>query len=149
RYCIPQIVAPGALDAIDFCTWAPIPADRAMTFHTHNRLVGSAATTANDKSKVAKILAEKLNAAEAPTSLIVPTLGLSEWSKPEMPLYDPEGMVVFVDEVRKHLQSQVSHIEIEANINDEIFVDTVLEKFDAWVREGVIPSALNLISERS
>ncbi len=47
RRGIPQIVAPGAIDMVDFPAWLPVPAELAdRPFHAHNRLLASATSQA-------------------------------------------------------------------------------------------------------
>lgn len=144
---IPQIIAPGGIDAVDFCSWAPMSADRAATFHAHNRLVGSSATTPAEKVQVAAAIADKVNAAVSPTCLIVPAGGLSEWSRPGQPLHDDEGMRAFVAEIGRMVAPRVDYRQLDAHINDADFVEAVLAKFDEWVEDGTIVQSAGRFAE--
>ena len=58
---IPQIVAPGCIDLIDFAGWQDIPerfVDRP--FHAHNRLVKCSAFNAAERRETARFVAERL-----------------------------------------------------------------------------------------
>ena len=47
---VPQIVAPGAIDMIDFPAWRPDEmAAQARGFHAHNRLIASIAATGDER----------------------------------------------------------------------------------------------------
>ena len=50
---IPQIVAPGAIDMVDFPAWLPIPKDLVdRPFHAHNRLLASATSGPDDRRRI-------------------------------------------------------------------------------------------------
>ncbi|MCU1437821.1 MAG: hypothetical protein JWP66_908 [Naasia sp.] len=149
KHGVPQIIAPGAIDAVDFCTWAPMSTDRAARFHAHNRLIGSSATTPSEKVSIAAAIAEKVNQATAPTCLIIPTGGVSEWSRPGQPLHDDEGMAAFVAAIRSHVAPHVEYREVDAHINDSQFIDAVIDRFDTWVDEGKIARSETSVMERT
>ena len=61
---IPQIVAPGAIDMIDFPTWRPPPiAGEQRNHHAHDRLLASVTARADERRGVARAIADKLAAA--------------------------------------------------------------------------------------
>ena len=139
RAGIPQLVAPGCLDLIDFAGWQEIPdqyADRP--FHAHNRLIKSSALNEEERRETAREVAKRLAQATAPVHVILTTQGIEEWDKPGEPAYDPAGLAAFVDEMRKVIQPPIERSEIDAHINDQMFADTVLKLFDTWVAEGVV-----------
>src|SRR3984957_9414901 len=64
RAGIPQIVAPGAIDMVDFPPCQPVPPHlEERPFHAHNRLLASATTRPEDRRRVARTIAAKLAAA--------------------------------------------------------------------------------------
>jgi uncharacterized protein (UPF0261 family) len=136
---VPQIVAPGASDMLDFQAWAPL-AERYKDrpFHAHNRLIASVTTPPEERRKLARLIGEKLGAAKGPVKFIMPLWGIEEWDRPGEPLHDAEGLDSFIAEVRKTIKAPVELIEIDAHINDALFASTVLQHFDAWVAGGVI-----------
>jgi uncharacterized protein (UPF0261 family) len=139
---IPQIVAPGCLDLIDFAGWQTIPerfADRP--FHAHNRLIKCAGLNGEERRETAREIATRLSDAKAPTHFILPMRGIEEWDKAGEPAHDPEALAAFVDEVRQCIQPPIGFTEIDAHINDQAFADAALEIFDRWVSDGTIPTA--------
>jgi uncharacterized protein (UPF0261 family) len=139
RNGVPQIVAPGAIDMVDFPAWLPVPAGLAdRPFHAHNRLLASATSRPEDRRRIARAIAEKLATATAPVALVLPSGGIQQWDQEGEPLYDPEGLGVFVEEMRAAIRPPVELYEIEEHINDEGFVAKVLAIFDRWVASGVI-----------
>jgi uncharacterized protein (UPF0261 family) len=140
RAGIPQIVAPGAIDMVDFPTWQPVPPHlEERPFHAHNRLLASATTRPEDRREVARTIAAKLAAATAPVAFILPAGGIQQWDQPGEGLHDPEGLAAFVDEARSVICRPIELHEIAGHINSPAFVETVLEIFDRWVETGIIP----------
>ncbi|MCY3873268.1 MAG: Tm-1-like ATP-binding domain-containing protein [Rhodobacteraceae bacterium] len=136
---IPQLVAPGCLDLIDFAGWQQIPAqydDRP--FHAHNRLIKSSALNNEERRETAREVAQRLQGSRAPVHFILPSRGIEEWDKPGEPAHDPEGLAAFRDEARKAVQAPVQFTEINAHINDPAFAETVLGIFDDWVETGIV-----------
>lgn len=137
---IPQIVAPGCYDLVDYVGWQPTPAqftDRPT--HAHNRLLTSAVLTVEERRAVAREICGKLAEAEGPVALLLPRGGCNEWDRPGADLHDAEGLAAFCDEVVAHCPAQVDLREMAAHINDAAFAEAALAVFDAWVEEGRIP----------
>ncbi|WP_198087361.1 Tm-1-like ATP-binding domain-containing protein [Variovorax sp. E3] len=139
RAGVPQIVAPGAVDMVDFQAWQAVPAryaDRPQ--HAHNRLIASASTAPEMRREVARGIGRRLGAATGPTCLLLPLGGIEEWDRPGQPLHDPEGLAAFVDEMRACAPANVRLVELDAHINDDVFADAAMAVFDAWVSDGLI-----------
>ena len=141
RAGIPQLVAPGCLDLIDFAGWQEIPAQYAgRPFHAHNRLIKSSALNNEERRETAREMGKRLVRSTAPVHVVLTGRGIEEWDKPGEPAHDPEGLDAFLDEMRVAIQPPVELTEIDAHINDQVFADKVLEIFDGWVAEGVVKS---------
>ena len=138
RLGVPQIVAPGAIDSVDFRPWAPMPADRAEKFYAHNRLIGGAPTTREDKLVIADTIAIKLNRARGPTAFVLPLHGVNEWDRPGAPMHDPDGHAAFCAAIVTKLDERIEQVTVDAHINDRAFSGAVLDVFDQWVAEGRI-----------
>ncbi|TDK51935.1 Tm-1-like ATP-binding domain-containing protein [Antarcticimicrobium luteum] len=140
RRGVPQIVAPGCYDLVDFVGWRPAPpqlADRPS--HAHNRLLTSAVLAPEERRQVARAICDKLADASGPVTLLLPRGGCNEWDRPGAELHDAEGLAAFCDEVVASCPANVRLAEMAAHINDAEFTDRALAVFDAWVEEGVIP----------
>ncbi|AUX78398.1 Tm-1-like ATP-binding domain-containing protein [Sinorhizobium fredii] len=140
---VPQLVAPGCVDLIDFASWQEIPARFAdRPYHAHNRLIASAALTAEERRETAREIGKRLSQAKAPVHVILPNQGIEEWDREGQPAHDPEGLTAFLDEMRSAIRAPVELTEIDAHINDPAFTETVLKIFDDWVRRGIIRKAV-------
>lgn len=136
---IPQIVAPGCLDLIDFAGWQDIPEQyQDRPFHAHNRLIKSSGLNGEERRETAREMAKRLRASDTPAHVILPNQGIEEWDKPGGEAHDPFAFAEFCDEMRKVVIAPVHLTEIDCHINDQAFADKALEIFDAWVADGTI-----------
>ncbi|WP_108859821.1 Tm-1-like ATP-binding domain-containing protein [Ruegeria sp. Alg231-54] len=139
RAGVPQMVAPGALDLLDFAGWQDIPdqyADRP--FHEHNRLIKSAVFNAKERRAAIREMAGRLKQSTGPTHFFLPTGGVEEWDREGQEAHDPEALAEMVDEARNVMPAVASTTEIDAHINDDVFCDAVLKQFDKWMNDGVV-----------
>jgi len=139
RAGIPQLVAPGALDLLDFAGWQDIPEQYAdRPFHEHNRLIKSSVFNGEERRAWIRELANRLEAATGPVHFFLPAQGVEAWDKKGEEAHDPEALAAMVDEARKIMPGRVPMTELDAHINDAAFCDSVLEQFDAWVADGTV-----------
>ena len=139
RAGIPQLIAPGCLDLIDFAGWQEIPeryADRP--FHAHNRLIKSSALNNEERRETAREIGKRIAPSKAPVHVILTTQGIEEWDKPGGPAHDPDGLAAFLDEMLSVIKPPARWTEIDAHINDQAFADTALGIFDGWVADGTV-----------
>lgn len=142
RLGVPQIVAAAGTDLVDSPTWQPLrPEHRGRPYHAHNRLIASVTVTPEEKERIGRAIARKLNTARGPVAFIMPMGGIDEWDRPGQPFHDPEGLARLAAAVQDHLRPEVTYIALEAHLNDEAFARTVIDLFDRWVAAGHIASA--------
>lgn len=140
---VPQLVAPGATDMIDFPAWAPPPPGFAgRPSHDHNRLIASATLDIARRQAVAAAIVERLCEARGPTRLLLPSRGLHAWDLPGQPLHDADAFAAFsVELARLARAAGLDFHIIDAHINDDSFVDAALALFDEWVAAGQVAAA--------
>ncbi|MEW5420510.1 Tm-1-like ATP-binding domain-containing protein [Amorphus sp. 3PC139-8] len=139
RAGIPQIVAPGCIDLVDFAAWQEVPMGlRDRPYHVHNRLIASAMLTPEERRDTAREIGRRLGQSTAPAHVLLPVGGIEEWDKLGEPAHDPDGLAAFVDEMRTAIVHPVGLTEIDAHINDRAFADAALAVFDAWIADGII-----------
>ena len=136
---IPQIVAPGCADLIDFAGWQEIPAAYAdRPFHAHNRLIKSSGLASDERRALMRDVANRLRGAQGPVHFVMPLHGVEEWDKPGEPAHDPDGLAAMVDEVRKVMTDPIRLTEVDCHINDEAFSRAVLAILDGWIADGTV-----------
>jgi uncharacterized protein (UPF0261 family) len=137
RAGVPQIVAPGATDMVDYPAWGEMPARFAgRPAHAHNRLIASVTIDPPMRRAVAREVMQRLRVATGPTALLLPLAGIEEWDRPGQPLNDPEGLGAFMDEMQALPCGPVEVRPLDTHINDAAFAQSALEVLDAWVRSG-------------
>jgi uncharacterized protein (UPF0261 family) len=72
---------------------------------------------------VGRVMAEKLNRAKGPTTVLIPLRGFSMYAKPGGPLHDAKGDRAFISSLTSHLQPDVRVLEEDAWINDPRFAE--------------------------
>jgi len=140
RAGVPQIVAPGATDMVDFATWTGCPSQfEGRSVHEHNRLIASVCINPEMRRHIARAIADRLEQATGPVCLLLPTGGVEQWDRPGQALHDPEGLKAFVDEITQVVSPDTDFQQVDAHINDEAFAWAALRVFDSWVAAGLVP----------
>ena len=125
---LPQVVAPGALDMVNFGPPDTVPekfSDRL--FYQHNPTVTLMRTTVKEMAELGRIMARKLSEAQGPTTVIIPTQGVSAIDKTEQPFDSPEARTAWRENLKAHIGDNVTVIEMDAHINDDAFATKLVE----------------------
>jgi len=119
---IPQVVAPGALDMVNFGPPDTVPEKfKDRKFYQHNPTVTLMRTTKEENERLGRIIAEKLNAAKGPTTFFYPQQGVSAIDREGEPFYDAEADEAFIASLKASLNPSVQIVETDNHINDEEF----------------------------
>ncbi|WP_327092939.1 Tm-1-like ATP-binding domain-containing protein [Nonomuraea sp. NBC_01738] len=108
RHGVPQVVAPGALDMVNFGPRETVPERFGQrVLYVHNPTVTLMRTTTEEMAELGREIAAKLAAATGPAVLFIPEGGVSALDAPGLPFYDQkadeaafEAMAAFPDTVR-------------------------------------------------
>ena len=125
---LPQVVAPGALDMVNFGPPDTVPekfSDRL--FYQHNPTVTLMRTTAEETAELGRIMARKLSEAQGPTTVIIPMQGVSAIDKTDQPFDSPEARTAWTENLKAHIHDNVTVIEMDAHINDDAFATKLAE----------------------
>jgi uncharacterized protein (UPF0261 family) len=137
---IPQLVAPGCADLIDYVTWqAPPPRFAAHDNHAHNRLLSSVVLSASERREVAETICQKLAMAKGPVTFLLPTRGFHVWDQPDGPLCNPEAIAAMCAAITEACPPNVRLVTLDAHINDAAFADAALAVVDEWRAQGILP----------
>jgi uncharacterized protein (UPF0261 family) len=126
---IPQVVAPGCLDMVNF--WAPetVPARYAgRKLFRWNPNVTLMRTDVDENQRLGRILAEKINQSIGPVRVLLPLRGVSQLDSPGGEFWWPEADQALFQSMRQSLRRDIPLLELDANINDPQFADRATEE---------------------
>ena len=119
---IPQVVSVGALDMVNFGPPDTVPVKFSnRRFYQHNPTVTLMRTTKEECAELGKIIADKLNAAQGPTIVMLPLKGVSMIDAEGKAFYDPEADATLFATLKENLRPGIHVVELDNNINDPEF----------------------------
>ncbi len=144
---VPQIVAPGAADMVDFPAWQTVPEALAgRSVHVHNRLIASATSPIALREKIAQTMVSRLAQAKAHTALLLPIQGVEAWDKAGEALHDSDALRAFMQAAHKAAEQVENPLfstqTLNVHINDAAFCDAVLAVLDDWLSRGIVSKKL-------
>ncbi|MEW6267238.1 MAG: Tm-1-like ATP-binding domain-containing protein [Thermodesulfobacteriota bacterium] len=126
---LPQVVAPSGVNLMspsrskykpDYHSRRKYDLDKHRTFL---RL------TPDELMEVARVFAAKLNQAVGPVKVLIPTRGWAAVDREGSTVFAPEEDRVFTGKLRRDLKPDIEVIEVEANLEDDAFIEAVIETF--------------------
>ena len=136
-----QIVSSACYDLVDLIGWQPMPPRlQGRPTHAHNRLLTSVVLEPAERVEIAQILGTKLAQATGPSAFVLPLQGGNEWDRPDGPLHDAEGLAAFNAAMQAAIPATTTLHALDCHINDPEFCEKVLEIFDTWVAQGLVPA---------
>lgn len=125
---LPQVIAPGALDMVNFGPPDTVPEKfRNRLFYQHNPTVTLMRTTTEEMAELGRIMARKLSEARGTTTVIIPTQGVSAIDKTGQPFDSPEARAAWCENLKANIGGNVTVIEMDAHINDDEFATKLAE----------------------
>jgi uncharacterized protein (UPF0261 family) len=126
---IPQVVSTGGMEYLCFGPKESIPLRlRKRKIYMHNPLNANVRVSKNEMAQVGKTMAERLNEARGMTAVLIPLRGWSIYGSKGGPLYDEGGYTIFLKALKKHLGFHIKLEEVDAHINDPLFVDRCVKQ---------------------
>jgi uncharacterized protein (UPF0261 family) len=134
---IPQVVSVGALDMVNFGPPETVPEKyRGRQFYRHNPQVTLMRTTREENAALGRIIADKLSRAKGPTTLMIPTRGVSLIDVEGKPFHDAAADAALFAALKANLSAKVKVVEMDTDINDEAFAVRAAETLIASIRDG-------------
>ena len=125
---LPQVIAPGALDMVNFGPRDTVPEEFSdRLFYQHNPTVTLMRTTPEETAELGRIMAEKLNRSEGPTTVLIPTQGVSAIDKTGEPFESVEARTAWTNALKANIGENVTVVEVDAHINDEAFAQKLAD----------------------
>ncbi|GAA0951317.1 hypothetical protein GCM10009560_71890 [Nonomuraea longicatena] len=129
RHGVPQVVAPGALDMVNF---GPDVPERfaGRTLYVHNPTVTLMRTTPEEMAELDARVAAKLAAAKGPAVLFVPLRGVSALDAPGLPFHDPEADAACFAALAAHSPAE----RLDLHINDPEFGHAMADRLHRLIQ---------------
>lgn len=126
---VPQVVAPGCLDMVNFWAKETLP-DKydGRLFNEWAPNVTLMRTNEDENEEMGRVLAQKANRSKGPVAFFLPLKGVSMLDAPGKEFWWPEANRALFDSIKKHLEPHIPVYELDNNINDDEFADAVTEK---------------------
>ncbi len=133
---IPQVVSTGGMEYLCFGPRESIPLRlRRRKIYMHNPYNANVGVSRAEMALVGKTLAERLNQASGPTAILIPIRGWSVYGSKGGPLHDETGYRVFVKSLKTHLRAGILLEEVDAHINDRLFVDRCVNQLVEFMND--------------
>ncbi len=130
RLGVPQIIGPGALDMVAYAGRTAVPEQyRDRLLYDHTPALTVMRTSAEENVEAARLIADKVNRAKGPATIVIPTKGFSAYDQKGELFYDEEADAAFVETVQKAVRDSAQVVLIDAHINDDEFAQRVVELF--------------------
>jgi uncharacterized protein (UPF0261 family) len=121
---VPQVIAPGALDMVNFGPADTVPEKfRGRRFYQHNPTVTLMRTTPEENDQLGQEIAHKASAAKGPTAVLLPMRGVSALDAVGKPFWWPQADVALFQSIRNWISPHVRLVELDLHINDPAFAE--------------------------
>ncbi len=125
RVGLPQVVAPGCLDMVNFGAPDTIPEKyRDRNLYRWNPNVTLMRTTPDENAELGRIIAEKINRSVGPVAVLLPLKGVSQLDSEGQAFWWPEADKALFDAIKRDLRKDIPLHELNHNVNDPEFADT-------------------------
>lgn len=142
---IPQVVAPGALDMVNFGPIDSVPPEfQGRRLYKHNPTITLMRTTPDEMAKLGETIARKLSAAKGPVTFFLPLKGVSAIDRTGQPFDWPEADEAFRAALKANLSDRVKLVELDLHINDPDFADAMAAELLNLLQRAEMKSGANI-----
>jgi len=135
---LPQVIAPGALDMVNFGPPATVPEKFiGRLFFEHNPTVTLMRTTAEEMAELGARIGRKAVTAEGPTQVFWPDRGVSALDADGQPFRDQAADEACRAALDRELAAAGRTLQrVDAHINDPAFATTMAERLHQMITDG-------------
>jgi len=126
---LPQVVVPGCIDFCVFHAGAIPPALQDRPVYDHNPEYTLVRASKSEMIALGHLFAERLNPANGPVMIAVPTQGLSIPNIPGGPFWNPESDEAFLETLKENIREDIPVLLFDVHVNDPIFGEAVADLF--------------------
>ena len=119
---IPQIIAPGATDMVNFGPPDTLPEKYSgRTKYQHTPMTTLVRTTPEETAEIARQTAQRLNAATGPVAVFWPAGGVSDYDRPGQSFFDSAANLAWLNAMTQTLNPAILVTQTDHHINDPDF----------------------------
>jgi uncharacterized protein (UPF0261 family) len=135
---LPQVIAPGALDMVNFGPPDTVPSQfDGRLFFEHNPTVTLMRTTAAEMAELGARIGRKAAAATGPAEVFWPERGISALDADGQPFWDPPADAACLDALDRELTAAGRTLRrVDAHINDPRFATAMADRLHQMITEG-------------
>jgi uncharacterized protein (UPF0261 family) len=135
RLGLPQVVAPGAIDMVNFGPPETVPERyRNRRLYRHNSAVTLMRTSAEECAALGRIMADRLNRASGPLTVFLPLRGFSAIGVEGEVFHDPAADAALMAGLRGALAPAVEVVEMDTHMNHPEFARAMAARLDRHYR---------------
>jgi uncharacterized protein (UPF0261 family) len=128
RAGIPQWVAPGAVDMVNFGAPETVPEQfRGRTFYRHSQYTTLMRTSPEENRRIGEMVAARLNAGRGARRVCWTGGGFSDYDRPGGPFYDPVADRDWLRGVQSGLDWHVELVTLDEHINSPVVAAGAVE----------------------
>ncbi len=125
---IPHLIVPGCVDMANFGPIASVPEQyKDRNLYEWNPNVTLMRTNIEENTKMGEVFAKKANEAKGRVAFLLPLKGVSILDSEGERFWWPEANKAMFDAIKENVNSEIEVVEIDANINDDIFAEKAVE----------------------
>jgi uncharacterized protein (UPF0261 family) len=136
---VPQVIAPGALDMVNFGPPDTVPGQfGGRLFFEHNPAVTLMRTTAEEMAELGARIGRKAAAATGPAEVFWPERGISALDADGQPFWDPAADAACLAALDRELTPAGRTLRrVDAHINDPRFAAVMADRLHQMITEGI------------
>ncbi|MGY8684396.1 Tm-1-like ATP-binding domain-containing protein [Bradyrhizobium sp. UFLA05-153] len=129
---IPQVIAPGAVDMVNFGPPSSVPDQfRGRQLYSHTPYTTLMRTTPSENACIGRVTAERLSRAKGPAIVLWPAEGVSDYDREGGIFRNPDADRAWLEAVKASLAPNIRVRELNCHINDPEFS----ENATTWILE--------------
>lgn len=126
RAGIPAVLVPGCVDMCNFGGIETVPEKyKGRNLYQWNPNITLMRTNVEENVQIGQLIAAAANAATAPVAILLPLKGVSMLDSPGGQFWNPEADQACYQAIKQNLRPDIPVHELDHNINDPQFADTV------------------------
>jgi uncharacterized protein (UPF0261 family) len=133
---LPQVVVPGCVDFFNQGAPDTLPERyRTRRSYYHNPVATLVRLEPDEMTELGRIVAQRLNGARGPVSVVAPTRGFSLSDTEGNALWYPEADAAFLSSLEKNLRPGIAFERVDTTVNDPTFAGVVAERYLTITKE--------------